>query len=108
MGKITYSKRLYGIQGVIIYLIFSLGFIPAISMNFRETPVMALILDSMIVLYAALGILGWRFVMRRQSSREITAYFIGQTVLFFIIFALENIFSKNGAASGNLTTVLLI
>src|SRR5262245_35219189 len=108
MGKITYSKRLYGIQGIIIYLIFTLGFIPAISLNFHETPMMAIILDSMIVLYAVIGIFVWRYVMRRQSPRELAIYFISQTLLFFLIFALENIFSKNGAASGNLTTVLLL
>src|SRR5689334_7057129 len=108
MGKITYSKRLYGIQGIIIYLIFTLGFIPAISFNFHLTPVLAVILDSLIVLYAVLGIFVWRYVMRRQSPRQIATYFVGQTLLFFLIFVLENTFSKSGAASGNLTTVLLL
>lgn len=108
METITFSKRLYGTAGILIYLAFSFAFIAPIASNVaHDLPAMILIVG-LILLFTLAATVGWRWCMRQRSARVIYLYFAGQTSLFFIIFLVENIASRQGAASGNLTTVLLL
>src|SRR5689334_14980810 len=99
MASVTFSKRLYGLPGMLIFLTLTVSFGVTVLQHVQAAGSpqgLTLMLGGM-TLYLALGTIGWRYSLRRHSLAWTRAYFAAQTILFFGLFWLENADTHSGA-----------
>lgn len=108
MNPIIFSRRLYGWVGSLIYVTLTLAFTPSILRNVSKVPAEMFTILILIVGFTLYSTLGWRWCLRRLNPRLIYNYFILQLVWFYVMFFLENAFSRNGAGTGNLSVIPLL
>ncbi len=106
----TFSKRLYGIPGTLIFLTLTLGFSISVVQRMQSigTPQVTTLMVMGIGLYSLLGTIGWRYCLRRGELLWIRGYFVVQILLFAAMFWLENADMRNGAGIGNIVICLLL
>jgi signal transduction histidine kinase len=110
MTAVTFSKRLYGLPGILIFLALtgSFGFSVMRHEQSKGSPQGTLVMLAGVLLYIFIGTIGWRYCLRRRSLSWIRGYFAVQIVLFMTLFWLENADTHDGAGVGNLLVPLLI
>jgi signal transduction histidine kinase len=109
MDKFTFSKRLYSIQGMALFLIFTLTtVVTLITRRVAWQPFGLIALLALVAIFTITGTLGWRYVLRKATKRDLYVYFGFQLLVIIAIFALENAASGGGATSGNLIVLLLL
>ena len=104
----VFYKRLYGIPANLIFLIFTLGSLPPIARNVADNPTASILIVLMVIMFAVVGTLGWRWTLRRRTPRAVYAYLTFQLFLFFVIFIVENAASGRGASSAALAFILVL
>lgn len=109
MEKFTFSKRLYSIQGMVLFLIFTLtSVVTLITRHVDWHPQGLITLLVLIALFTLIGTFGWRRALREPSKRHLYGYLSFQLLLVIAIFVLENAASGGGATTGNLILLLLL
>jgi signal transduction histidine kinase len=109
MTGFTFSKRLYSVQGNLIFLIYALGVLLLVvtrPVQWESLGLLALVV--LMLTFALVCSLGWRYALRRGSTRWLWGYFIFQFALVTFIFVLENVISGGGSTSGNVYVLLLL
>ncbi len=110
METVIFSKRLYGMPGMLIFLGLSVSFTISTVRHLQTygTPQGTSWMVLGLTTFAAVATLGWRYALRRQSIRWMRLYFTFQIIGFLALFWLENADTQNGAGVGNLSIILLL
>jgi len=103
---VIFSKRFYGVTGMILVPIFTVGFLPQSARNLSSHPQVFLVIALLSILFMLVSTLGWRYCLRRGMLTLMRVYFGVQLTLFFIMFAVE--METTGGSAGGSNIIILI
>lgn len=110
MEAVIFSKRLYGIPGMLIFLGLSVSFTIETLRHLQTygppQGISWMILG--LIAFTLTATLGWRYTLKRRSFTWMQLYFTFQIGLVLGLFWLENVDTQDGAGVGNLFIILLL
>jgi signal transduction histidine kinase len=110
METITFSKRLYSIPAILIFLAlnvsYSLQGIRHVQADGSPEGLAWMTFGS--IVFTVMGTLGWRYFLNRRSARLMRIYLASQTLLLVALFVLENADTHTGSAIGSLSVTPII
>jgi signal transduction histidine kinase len=110
METVTFSKRLSGVLGMLIFLGLnaSTGISKVRHLEVNGTPQGVAWMVLGLIAFTAAGTLGWRYCLNRRLVSWMRVYFTFQVILFMALFWLENADTRNGVAFVNLSVILFV
>lgn len=107
--EVVFSKRMQSTPVMLFVFVFVLAVIVMVVRNLTTSGYDPAPLIPLLSLFTVLATIGWRAVLRSESSRWVLTYFVAQNALLILIFLVENILSGGRVAlAGNLSIILMV
>ena len=110
METITFSKRLYSLPAILIFLALNVSYALQGIRHVQAdgSPAGLAWMTAGAIIFTVMGSLGWRYCLSRHSARLIRVYLAFQTLLLVGLFVLENVDTHTGSAIGSLSVTPII